>query len=79
MIKEKNTSTTNKFTGATKDMNGRVFQGFGETSKQRQYSETIEELESYITKPMDFLYVSDTSAIHIVLPFFLCVLPAYMI
>lgn len=31
--KEKTTSTSStKFTGATKDMNGQVFQGFGETS-----------------------------------------------
>ena len=53
--RESAVSITKKFTRATKDMNGHVSQGLGEISNQRQYSKSIEELEAYVTKYMDFM------------------------
>ena len=42
------TNTAPTFKGSVKEMNGHVFQCFGETSNKNQFNRTVEELDGYI-------------------------------
>ena len=42
------TTTAPEFKGSVKEMNGHVFQCYGETSNKNQFNWTVEELDGYI-------------------------------